>query len=300
MNETTATAWPAPRVPPAPRTARALWDTGAGNGLTIRTSVRLLFVDVPEIPIGVDAVRCADERFARLARWIEQRPDVPVTRRFAEYLLPRIGTGRAATLQCEQGRAAAVFARDNAAVRLTRPEGTERDLFLRTAVTPFDHRGRLWALVAPYYSAEERRGMTRAQRATFNLDMVLAGWAVPLIVYPPLPAAPDLVLLREATVAARAAGRGIWADPETLLPHEYRAVERLSAITEAIVAGNRPPDPDTWQLHYCADMRTRVLHGPEDYLHIPPSDRLWLWPADIIEALGRLHLTFSDRILGTW
>lgn len=299
MSETIPTAWPSPRVRPAPRTARALWDTAAENGLTIRTSVRLLFVDVPEIPLDVDTMRCADERLARLARWIEQRPDVPVTRRFAEYLLPRIGTGRAATLQCEQGRAAAAFARDNAAVRLTRPDGTERDLFLRTAATPFDHRGRLWAIVAPYYSAEERCGMTRAQRSTFNLDMVRAGWAAPLIVYPTLPTAPDLALLRETTAAARAAGRGIWSDPETLLPHEYRAAQRLSAITEAIVAGNHPPDPGTWQLHYCADLRTRVLHGPEDYLHIPPSDRVWLWPADVTEALGRLHLTFSTRLLDT-
>lgn len=105
--------------------------------------------------------------------------------------------------------------------------------------------------------------------------------------------------MREATAAARAAGRGIWADPETLLPHEYRAVERLCAITETIVAGDRPPDPDIWRVRYCADIRTRVLHDPEDYLHIPPSDRLWLWPADVTEALGRPHLTFSARLLDT-
>ncbi|WP_407107201.1 thermonuclease family protein [Rhodococcus aetherivorans] len=277
-----------------------MWDTAADSVLTVRTSVRLLHVDVPEVTAcTVGGARRIDGRFARLARWLEQRPDLPVTGFLAEYLLPKLGTGRAGTVHVEQGRVAAAFAHANAAARLIRPDGTERPLFLRTAGTPFDHRGRLWAYVAPYYSAAERRGMTRAQRSTFNLDMVRAGWAVPFLVYPNLPATPDLAVLLDDTAGARAAGRGIWADPDTLLPFEYRAVERLYTIAESIVTGAPPPDPAAWQVLYCADMRTRVLHGPFDYVEVPLLDRLWLWPADVPEGLGRLKLTFSPRLLDT-
>ncbi|UGQ42417.1 hypothetical protein [Rhodococcus aetherivorans] len=298
MSETMARS--SPGIPLVSRTARVVWDTAADSDLTVRTSVRLLYVDVPEVTAcTVGGARRIDERFARLARWIEQGPGLPAIRRLAEYLLPKLGTGRAGTLHFEQGRAAAAFTHANAAARLSRPDGTERPLFLRTAGTPFDRRGRLWAYVAPYYTAAERCGMTRAQRSTFNLDMVRAGWVVPFLVYPDLPATPDLALLLEETALARAAGRGIWADPHTLLPFEYRAVERLCTIAEKTVAGDQPPDPDAWQVLYCADRRTRVLHGPFDYVEVPLLDRLWLRPADVTEALGRLKLSFSPRLLDT-
>ena len=42
---------------------------------------------------------------------------------------------------------------------------------------------------------------------------------------------------------------------------------------------------------YCADMRDRVLHGPEDYSDIEPEYRLWFWAADVGEAVSRLNLT---------
>lgn len=41
---------------------------------------------------------------------------------------------------------------------------------------------------------------------------------------------------------------------------------------------------------YCADMRTRVLHGPEDYFRVDPEYRLWFWEQDLNEAVSRLNL----------
>jgi hypothetical protein len=40
-------------------------------------------------------------------------------------------------------------------------------------------------------------------------------------------------------------------------------------------------------------MRTRSLHGPEDYFGIAPEYRLWIWPRDLNEAIGRLNLVPS-------
>ena len=44
-------------------------------------------------------------KLAQLAEWIELRSDVPSMRRFAEYLLPKIRTGRAGTLHFSSGAA---------------------------------------------------------------------------------------------------------------------------------------------------------------------------------------------------
>lgn len=87
-----------------------------------------------------------DEKFAQLAQWIEQRNDVPISQRFADYLLPKIRTGKAGTLQFEPGSAASAFAKDSAARRLSRPDGMQRTLFVRTADAPFDNNGRLLAI----------------------------------------------------------------------------------------------------------------------------------------------------------
>jgi hypothetical protein len=163
------------------------------------------------------------------------------------------------------------------------------------ADSPFDDHGRLLAYVAPNYTETERRTMTRAQRATFNLDLVEAGHAAPFIIYPSLPGELDLPLLLEAASAAVGALRGIWANAETLLAYEYRAAEKLFRVTRKMV-NNQPlkaGEARSWRERYCVDLRTRSLHGPEDYVGIAPEYRLWIWPRDLNEAIGRLNLVPS-------
>ncbi|MGW5151845.1 hypothetical protein [Rhodococcus koreensis] len=183
----------------------ALVDITDGDTPNIRMPVRMLSVDTPEVTARTAAgAERVDEKFAQLAQWIDEREDVPITARYADYLLPKIRTAHAGTLQFEQGGAASQFAKDNAAQRLTKPDGTQRPLFVRTADSPFDDNGRLLAYVAPNYSRAEREVMTRAQRSTFNLDMVRSGWAAPFVIYPSVPGELDLPIFLGDAADARA------------------------------------------------------------------------------------------------
>ena len=102
---------------------------------------------------------------------------------YAEHLLPRLER-QPAPCQFVQGKAASAFLQRRTEERLTRPGGERRSLFVRMADQPFDDNARLLAYVAPSYSRTELATLPRAERATFNLDLVEAGWAAPFVIYP--------------------------------------------------------------------------------------------------------------------
>jgi hypothetical protein len=77
---------------------------------------------------------------------------------------------------------------------------------------------------------------------------------------------------------------------------EYRAAEKLHGITKKIVDGEAPRDRYRWRERYCVDQRSRVVYGPEDHFEIPPTYRLWLWPADVQPGRGRAQ---SDTLATT-
>lgn len=277
---------------------RALADVHDGDTPSIKMPIRMLSMDTPEITAETaQGAAKVDEEFSQLAEWINQGT-APISHDLAAFLLPKLETGRAGTLQFEQGTAAAAFAKEDFDKRLARPHGRPRSLFLRVTETPFDDHSRLLAYLAPNYSEQEREELTRAQRSTFNLDMVAAGWAAPFVIYPSVPGELDLPLLLAAAEKAVHAKRGIWGNPETLLAYEYRAVEKLFAVTKKIVDGTplQKGERTSWRSRYCVDMRTRVLHGPEDYFRVDPVYRLWIWPKDVQEATGRLNLQPSERL----
>jgi hypothetical protein len=141
--------------------------------------------------------------------------------------------------------------------------------------------------------------MTRAQRATFNLDLIANGWAASFIIYSSVPGEVDLPLLVEAAADARTKPLGIWTEPMTLLGYEYRAMEKLFHITRRIVNGQDlpPAEARAWRERYCADMRNRTLHGPEDYFITPPEYRLWIWPQDLRQAVSTLNLTPARQLV---
>ncbi|CAI7978108.1 conserved hypothetical protein [Frankia sp. Hr75.2] len=282
--------------------ARALVDVTDGDTPNVRMPIRMLSVDTPEVTARTAArARAIDQEFLQLATWIGEGR-APISPGLAEFLLPKLETGQAGTLQFEQGGKASAFAKQNIDTRLTKPDGSKRNLFIRAAEPPFDDNNRLLAYVAPDYTEAERRTLTREQRATFNLDLVAAGWAAPFVIYPSIPGELDLPLLLEAatTAAAPADPKGIWADPHTLLAYEYRAMEKLYRVTKKKVNGEplRAGEETSWRERYCADMRSRLLHGPEDYCTIPPQYRLWIWPKDLNEAIGRLNLVPAPRLVG--
>jgi endonuclease YncB( thermonuclease family) len=158
-----------------------------------------------------DRAAAIDHQFTELAEWIDQGR-APISPGLAAYLLPKLATGKAGTLQFEQGQAASAFAKQNIDTRLTRPDGSRRNLFLRVTDTLFDTNGRLLAYVAPNYSPRERETLSRAQRATFNLDLLTHGWAAPFVLYPSIPGELDLPLLVAAAATARTDKKGIWSD----------------------------------------------------------------------------------------
>lgn len=272
--------------------SRSLVDVSDGDTPNIRMPIRMLSIDTPEVTARSDnSAAKIDGEFLELSEWIRQGK-APVTDAFSDYILPKLESGNAGTLQYTQGKEASAFYKAISEERLTRDNGSKRKLFIRTADSPFDNYGRLLAYVAPSYSKDERAQMTRRERATFNLDLVESGWAAPFIIFPSIPGELDLPIFIEAAVSAKDGGLGQYSDPLFLSGYEYRMCEKLYDITKKLVAGQSISYPDQlkWRSRYCADMRTRKIFGPENYMKIPEPYRIWIWKDDVQTTIGMLNL----------
>ncbi len=152
--------------------SRPLVDVHDGDTPNFRMPIRMLSVDTPEVtaetPEGAAQV---DQNFGQLAEWIRQGV-APITPGLAEFVLPKLETGKAGSLQFEQGTAAKEFNEKNINDRLARPGKPPRNLFIRMADSPFDPNHRLLAYIAPNYSPKELATLSREERATFNLDLI--------------------------------------------------------------------------------------------------------------------------------
>lgn len=273
--------------------SKALVDVSDGDTPNIRMPIRMLSIDTPEVTARSPKRAAAiDEEFKQLAAWIKIGT-APVSKAFADYILPKLENVDAGTLQYNQGKAASAFYQDLIEARLTRPNSTsKRNLFIHTAESHFDGYGRLLAYVAPSYSPKEREQMTRRERATFNLDLIESGWAAPFILFPSIPGELDLPLFLEAAVAAKEAKRGQYQNDLSLPGYEYRMCEKLYGITQKLADGDSLSYAEQlkWRSRYCVDMRDRSLLGPENYFIIPEPYRIWVWPEDVQRAIGMLNL----------
>ncbi|MFE0191607.1 nuclease [Streptomyces sp. NPDC059008] len=283
--------------------SRALAHVHDGDTPYVEMPIRMLSVDTPETTADTaEGAKKVDEKFKQLAAWIRDGI-APISDDLAEFLLPKIETGNAGSLQFSQGTEAATFNTENIKKRLAegRDPGKERGIFIRTADDFFDDNNRLLAYIAPNYSKKELETLPREKRPTFNLDLIAEGWAAPFVVYPSIPGELDLPLFLRAADKAVKDKKKIWKDPHTLLAYEYRALEKLHGVTKKKAEGKKlePDEAFSWRTRYCADMRNRELHGPEDYFRVPPIYRLWLWPQDVNEAIGHLNLTPSRRLTGS-
>jgi hypothetical protein len=45
-----------------------------------------------------------------------------------------------------------------------------------------------------------------------------------------------------------------------------------------------------WITRYCVDMTTREIFYLQDYHKVAPYNRIFVWPADAAEAVGRMNL----------
>jgi endonuclease YncB( thermonuclease family) len=271
---------------------KALVDVTDGDTPTIQMPIRMLSVDTPEVTArSEEAAARIDAKFAELAGWIEAG-QAPVTPDWAAYILPKLKTGRAGTLQLQSGKLASQWFKAEIERRLARPDGSRRRLFVRISEAPFDNYGRLLAYISPQYSKDELVQMSRADRATFNLGLVEAGWASAFVLFPNIPGELDLPLFVDRAVAAYTQKLGQWSDPMSMPGYEYRMCEKLHGITKKLVGGEslKLTDRMDWRSRYCADLRTRELHGPEKYMNVPPPYRMWIWPQDTQSAVGKLNL----------
>nr|MBN1228631.1 thermonuclease family protein [Anaerolineae bacterium] len=264
-----------------------------GDTPYVAMSIRLLSIDAPETHYpGQTKPSRHDSDLATLAYWIE-RGYAPINDDLAAYLHPRLASGQAGTLHEQQGEQSSAVFKQMLDEMMTRPSGSKRNLYIRTADQPFDSYGRLLAYIAPSYSREELQALNKWQRATINLLMVRAGWAATMIIYPSLPKYEDLVMFREAAKEAYLLGRGVWAEPLGLTGYEFRMAVKLYKITKQLVEGETLSETarKAWISRYCVDLTTREIYYPEYYIRVAPYNRLFVWPAEVSEAVGSLNLT---------
>jgi endonuclease YncB( thermonuclease family) len=276
-----------------PLGSNEMLDIADGDTPRISTSVRMLSIDTPEVhyPGTTNPIK-HDAALQELADWLKQGK-APADADLAAQLYPRLVTGKAGSLQKSQGDAAAATFRDLLAQRLNLPNGRKRKLYVRAAATPFDQYGRLLAYIAPNYSVDELATLSLMDRATFNLLLIDSGWAAFFPIYPSLPKYADLVVTQAVAQSAVEQRRGAWADPLSLVGYEFRMCYRLWETTSMLVKGRKlgASERMAWIERYCADMTTREIFLPQSYWKVPPANRLFIWPGDVNEAVGRLNLT---------
>lgn len=167
-----------------------------GDTPYVSMSIRMLSVDTPEVHYpGTQKPSKMDDELAELAEWLRQGQS-KVDDHLAAYLYPKLATGKAGTLQEQQGQEATKAFQALVEQKLKVSEKKYRSVFLRVADQPFDDYGRLLAYMAPNYNAEERAQLTRMERATFNLLMIASGWGASFPIYPSLPQRTDLTMQR--------------------------------------------------------------------------------------------------------
>jgi endonuclease YncB( thermonuclease family) len=279
---------------------KRLVDISDGDTPNIRMSVRMLSIDTPEKkPTG--RIRNKDElqdMFGEVADWMETG-DSPVNQPLATHLLPRLRRPDSVAAHLEQGAEATLAHEGLIDTRLRRATGSVRPLFVRVADQRFDSYGRLLAYVAPSYTANERRSMSRKERATFNFLMIENGWAAPFVLFPSIPGERDLPMMQEAAKEAVTAGKGAWADDRMLTGYEFRMCERLAGLRKKLNSGLKPRSGDWtgWVSRYCFDMSTLDLFAPQDYCLVEPYNRIFIWRDDVRRAVAELNLTPSDALV---
>ncbi len=263
-----------------------------GDTPYVSVSIRMLSIDTLEVhyPGNQDPSK-HDAKLKDLADWT-QAGKAPVNSGLGAHLHPKLATGSAGTLQKKQGEAATTEFQRFLDQKLTKPNGKKRSVFLQAADEHFDQYGRLLAYMSPSYSKKELSAIAYKDRATFNLLMIESGWATSFPIFPSLPKYRDLVMLQESAEDAFESKKGAWSDPMALIGYEFRMCYRLWEVTRKLVKGEKLTSRERygWVGRYCVDMTTREIYSPQDYYKVKPYNRIFIWPEDVTEAVGKLNL----------
>lgn len=248
-----------------------------GDTPFIEMSIRMLSIDTPEVhfPGNSDPAR-HDSALDALRGRLENGEFPAIGAKLRARLVACLDQ-EAGSRQKEQGEQATVQYQAMLDQRLARGDGRRR-VFVRAAEETFDHYGRLLAYVAPSYGKRERQAMSLYERRTFNLQLVEEGWAAPFLIYPSLPRRRDMELFWELARAARAEGKGCYADDKSLAGYEFRMCVRM-----AQGEGEGPT-------RYCADIRSGKVYRPWDYAEVEPEDRMFIWAQGLDQAVESLGL----------
>jgi len=269
-----------------------------GDTPYISLPIRMLSIDTPEVHYpGNEKPSNWDARLVELANWIDQGK-APINNDLGKKLKPKLAHGKAGTLQLSQGKTATLKFVELLEQSLTKPSGSKRKLYLRSADESFDSYGRLLAYISPHYTKKELVSLSRLERATINLQMVKTGWAASFPIYPSLPRYTDLVFLQEAAKEAYENKHGAWSDPLMLTGYEYRMCVKLYKVTKKIMNNETlsSNEKNSWVTRFCFDMITREVFFPQDYYKVKPYNRIFIWPQDLVEAVAKLNLLPKDTV----
>jgi hypothetical protein len=173
---------------------------------------------------------------------------------------------------------------------------SKRNVFIYAADEHFDQYGRLLAYMSPKYTEKELASMSQENRATFNLLMIKSGWAASFPIYPSLPKHIDLVMLQKAAKEAYDKKIGCWEDPLALTGYEFRMCVKLYGVTKKLVDGTNVSSKEKygWISRFCTDMTTREIFYPQEYYKVKPYNRIFIWPENVTDAVGKLNLMPSE------
>jgi endonuclease YncB( thermonuclease family) len=266
-----------------------------GDTPYISVSIRMLSIDTPEVHYpGNSKPSKQDDNLKQLADWIDQGK-THISDDLRQYLIPKLESGQAGTLQEEQGVKATEELEKLLDEKLTKPNGKKRSVFVRAADEHFDQYGRLLAYMSPSFTSNELSTMTLEERSTFNLLMIKSGWAATFPIYPSIPKYDDLILLQKVAKNAYENNLGAWSDNKTLTGYEFRMCVRLHGITSNILS-DKSTKKDSWVTRYCVDMTTREIFSPQDYHKVEPHNRIFIWPKDVSNAVGKMNLLPAGSI----
>jgi endonuclease YncB( thermonuclease family) len=276
-----------------PAQPRQLARTSDGDTPVIDQPVRMVSVDTPEKQHYAGLPPTAQAKLDRCRQRLQDGTYDALPEGLRDYLVGRL-TADAAERHIAAGLGASAAFEALQDQRLTRPDGSRRRVAVIPAGEFIDRYGRLLAYLAPWFAGPPGDPLPpkdAPERRTFNLDMVASGWGAMFLIYPSLPRNDDLNLLLEAAEVAWDEKRGAWAGfgEDLLLGYEFRAAIKLGVQDledpAAAIA-------DAYQRH-CVDLRDLHLVGRFGYHQVPPSQRLWIWEADLAQA--KLDLALPDH-----
>ena len=241
----------------------------------------MLSIEAPEVHYPGDTKPYKhDRKLKELGDRLASGALPEISNKLKSHLIERLDDG-AGTRQYNQGLSSADHFLEMIDRELFPTTHAARKLFLIGSGERFDNNGRVLAYITKKLTKKELEEIPKSKRKTFNLMLVEDGWASSFPVYPSLPGLDDFEMLRAGAEKARNEKRGIWQDSKTLLGYEFRMCVKLLGENSGI---------EDYLPRFCADVTTKKLFKPEDYLEVLPENRLFIWRKHVNEARGELKL----------